>query len=220
MPRARCAQPLGSVAFRQPTSSMPPVSFARRSLEASANSALPPRSKTSCPDARYRALRQRCGDLGGPDARCAVGSPARPWCAPRRRPTHDAGVGSPAGRSPRGGLAGRPKLTAVDSGIAGCSQRCGVLGRRCCAHRPFDLVGPWGGALLGLYSLGLGVPFVLPALGFSRAQRSLGWLRRHGRHIEHAGGALLVGVGLRFQGEFHAQGPYVAQVHVLLDRLK
>lgn len=56
----------------------------------------------------------------------------------------------------------------------------------------------WGGALLGLYSLGLGVPFVLLALGFSRAQRSLGWLRRHGRHIEHAGGALLVGVGLLF----------------------
>ncbi|HWC11617.1 MAG TPA: cytochrome c biogenesis protein CcdA, partial [Acidimicrobiales bacterium] len=53
----------------------------------------------------------------------------------------------------------------------------------------------WGAVLLVLYSLGLGVPFVLIALGFARAQRSLEWLRRNGRHIEVAGGALLVGVG-------------------------
>jgi cytochrome c-type biogenesis protein len=56
----------------------------------------------------------------------------------------------------------------------------------------------WGAVLLVLYSLGLGVPFVLIAVGFARAQRSLEWLRRHGRHIEVAGGALLVGVGVLF----------------------
>ena len=56
----------------------------------------------------------------------------------------------------------------------------------------------WGGILLGLYSLGLGIPFVLLALGFSRAQGSLGWLRRNGRRIELAGGALLVAVGVLF----------------------
>jgi cytochrome c-type biogenesis protein len=56
----------------------------------------------------------------------------------------------------------------------------------------------WGAVLLVLYSLGLGVPFVLIAVGFARAQRSLQWLRRHGRHIEVAGGALLVGVGVLF----------------------
>jgi len=56
----------------------------------------------------------------------------------------------------------------------------------------------WGAALLALYSAGLGIPFVLLALGFSRAQGSLGWLRRHGRHIELAGGMLLLGVGLLF----------------------
>jgi cytochrome c-type biogenesis protein len=56
----------------------------------------------------------------------------------------------------------------------------------------------WGGVLLALYSLGLGIPFVLLAIGFSRAQRSLGWLRRNGRRIEVAGGVLLVGVGLLF----------------------
>jgi cytochrome c-type biogenesis protein len=56
----------------------------------------------------------------------------------------------------------------------------------------------WGAVLLALYSLGLGIPFVLLALGFTRAQRSLAWLRRNGRRIEVAGGALLVGVGLLF----------------------
>jgi cytochrome c-type biogenesis protein len=56
----------------------------------------------------------------------------------------------------------------------------------------------WGAILLVLYSVGLGIPFVLLALGFSRAQRSLSWLRRHGRRIEVAGGALLVAVGVLF----------------------
>jgi cytochrome c-type biogenesis protein len=56
----------------------------------------------------------------------------------------------------------------------------------------------WGGLLLALYSLGLGVPFVLLALGFTRAQSSMAWLRRNGRRIEIAGGMLLVGVGVLF----------------------
>lgn len=56
----------------------------------------------------------------------------------------------------------------------------------------------WGGILLALYSLGLGIPFVLLAVGFTRAQRSLAFLRRHGRHVEIAGGLLLVGVGVLF----------------------
>lgn len=56
----------------------------------------------------------------------------------------------------------------------------------------------WGGALLALYSIGLGIPFVALALGFSRAQRSLSFLRTHGRHIEIFGGTLLVGVGALF----------------------
>lgn len=56
----------------------------------------------------------------------------------------------------------------------------------------------WGGTLLALYSIGLGIPFVALALGFGRAQRSLGWLRRHARHVEIAGGVLLVTVGVLF----------------------
>ena len=61
----------------------------------------------------------------------------------------------------------------------------------------------WGALLLALYSLGLGVPFVLLALGFDRARGSLDWLRRHGRAIELAGGVMLVVVGVLFvQGDW------------------
>lgn len=56
----------------------------------------------------------------------------------------------------------------------------------------------WGGALLALYSLGLGIPFVLLGVGYHRATRSMAWLRVHGRAIEVAGGMLLVTVGVLF----------------------
>jgi cytochrome c-type biogenesis protein len=49
--------------------------------------------------------------------------------------------------------------------------------------------------MLLAYSAGLGLPFLLLALGFGRDDR-LGWLRRHSRHIEIAGGALLVVMGV------------------------
>lgn len=57
---------------------------------------------------------------------------------------------------------------------------------------------PWGAALLALYSLGLGIPFVALGLGFQRMRRSVDWLRRHTRGVEVAGGLLMVGVGLLF----------------------
>ncbi|MHB8594721.1 MAG: cytochrome c biogenesis CcdA family protein [Acidimicrobiales bacterium] len=56
----------------------------------------------------------------------------------------------------------------------------------------------WGALLLILYSLGLGLPFIALALGLNRARGSMAWLRRHGRHVEVVGGALLVGVGVLF----------------------
>lgn len=56
----------------------------------------------------------------------------------------------------------------------------------------------WGGALLVLYSLGLGLPFVALALGFQRAKGAMGFLRRNARRIEVAGGVLMVGVGVLF----------------------
>ena len=61
----------------------------------------------------------------------------------------------------------------------------------------WNLGDPWRAALLGLaYSLGLGIPFVLLALGFGWATRSVAFLRRHIRAVNLIGGALLVLLGL------------------------
>lgn len=55
----------------------------------------------------------------------------------------------------------------------------------------------WRGAsLLFAYSLGLGIPFLLLALGFARASRVSGWLRRHSRAVERTGGAVLILMGV------------------------
>ena len=60
-----------------------------------------------------------------------------------------------------------------------------------------------GALLLLVYSLGLGVPFLLAGLGVSRLTGAVGWLRRHTRTINLASGALLVLVGLLFvSGQF------------------
>lgn len=56
----------------------------------------------------------------------------------------------------------------------------------------------WGAILLALYSFGLGVPFLVLALGIGKARRSLHFLRRNGRAIEVSGGLLLVAVGVLF----------------------
>jgi cytochrome c-type biogenesis protein len=53
-----------------------------------------------------------------------------------------------------------------------------------------------GAALLFAYSLGLGLPFLLLAMGLGRGGRLTTWLRRRGRLIEIAGGALLVAMGV------------------------
>lgn len=53
------------------------------------------------------------------------------------------------------------------------------------------------GALLAFaYSLGLGIPFVLAALGVQRAFRVFVFARRHARRVMQAGGVLLIVVGL------------------------
>jgi len=55
----------------------------------------------------------------------------------------------------------------------------------------------WTGAgLLFVYSLGLGIPFLLLAWGQARATRAFGWFRRHGRAIERVGGAVLLLMGV------------------------
>jgi cytochrome c-type biogenesis protein len=61
----------------------------------------------------------------------------------------------------------------------------------------YNLGDPGRAALLGLaYSLGLGIPFLLLALGFGWATRSVAFLRKHIRAVNIVGGVLLVVLGL------------------------
>lgn len=53
-----------------------------------------------------------------------------------------------------------------------------------------------GVALVIAYCLGLGIPFILLALGSGWAVNGFGWLRRHTRTIQIVGGVLLIVVGL------------------------
>ena len=61
----------------------------------------------------------------------------------------------------------------------------------------WNLGDPARAGLLGLaYSLGLGIPFLLLAVGWGWASRSVSFLRRHIRALNIVGGALLVLLGL------------------------
>lgn len=53
-----------------------------------------------------------------------------------------------------------------------------------------------GALLTAVYCLGLGLPFVLAALGYRRMMGRLRWLRRHQRAISVAGGVMLVATGV------------------------
>lgn len=54
----------------------------------------------------------------------------------------------------------------------------------------------WGALLLAIYALGLGIPFVLLAVGYQRATRSVAWVRRHTRQVEIIGGLFMIAVGI------------------------
>jgi cytochrome c-type biogenesis protein len=53
-----------------------------------------------------------------------------------------------------------------------------------------------GAALSFVYCLGLGLPFVLLALAFSRMARAIGWVRTHYVWVMRVGGGMLVLVGI------------------------
>ena len=52
-----------------------------------------------------------------------------------------------------------------------------------------------GALLLLVYALGLGLPFILTGLAFTRGMRALRWLRRFSRPIEAVSGLTLIAVG-------------------------
>ncbi len=53
-----------------------------------------------------------------------------------------------------------------------------------------------GALLAGAYCLGLGVPFLLAAVGYRRMSTAIGWVRRHQLAVMRLGGGMLVLVGV------------------------
>ena len=95
---------------------------------------------------------------------------------------------------PKAGLAGAPLLGIVFAlGWTPC------LGPTLIAVNAIvlDQGDPWrGGLLAAVYAIGLGVPFLLIALGLGWATTSVSWIKRHIRAINIAGGALLILIGV------------------------
>jgi cytochrome c-type biogenesis protein len=95
---------------------------------------------------------------------------------------------------PLSGLAGAPLLGVIFAiGWSPCT------GPTLAAIQTMSLSGAnaWEGAVLALfYALGLGVPFVLIALGLGWASGAVTFLRTHTRAINIVGGGLLIVIGV------------------------
>jgi cytochrome c-type biogenesis protein len=88
------------------------------------------------------------------------------------------------------GIAWSPCLTPTFLAVLGLSANEGTAGR--------------GAFLMICYCLGLGIPFVLVALGFGWVSSALGFVRRHRRAVSAVGGTLLIAIGvLLLTGEWN-----------------
>jgi cytochrome c-type biogenesis protein len=98
---------------------------------------------------------------------------------------------------PRDGLWGAPVLGAVYG--VGWTPCLGPTLAGVIALASGTQVGPTtarGVLLILAYCLGLGLPFVLLALGAQWAVRATSWLRRHVRRVQQVGGAFLLAIGI------------------------
>jgi cytochrome c-type biogenesis protein len=72
-----------------------------------------------------------------------------------------------------------------------------------------------GAVLLGCYSLGLGLPFILAGLAWRRALAAVGFVRRHQQWVTRIGGAMLVLVGVLLLSGWWAWMVTWLQLHLI-----